>query len=921
MALQHLYSRVPARASMFNKADGYDTFACSDGLTREFIERELSVVYDYKPSAAETALIRKGELPPLYAQTLTKSGELIQSALGFIASDYTGERSSYVAHTLVFNEKEKNRLLGSLTGSVFNAGNFVTDVTGFDFTSTSARAVYDYPELDYVKKPAEKTEWLATDYDAAVMKRFIFAVLNAVCGKGKPVYPVIAESAAGLSRKALDFISTFMQIMPYHLRGHISFVTYAGDFTKFPSFKVRFLPGDALPPPPAKGVSVNFATKLITGVKNEDYAQMSHVTDFLYSLLTENEVRREFLIFTDHAIAAAPALAAPSLKTVADLVFLFRCCSSMFDENKVLSGDDKVYDFMCVYEKYRAALSDESRVSGMRCLKRYPKQHLAIPKNVFAKVSRLYPQESAGVKRVIMNVVLELIHTDVMRDKLFAFIKNNYDGEDAEMKMTINGDLCRVFYGGFLQPQILEFFARNFLSEPISTRDAVIDKILLAIRTKAVQPQILEFLRAYYSSFTKAQKKQLYATIFEMLPEGDELAGSLIELVDANISDESESFKTEFSDKITAEIDAEQRRKDRPLLKCLTRADGFCTASVVKRIFTDWSGRRIFSEWAEDIALLDADGRLNAIAATLKAVPYMSDETVSKFVAALGDAYRQNPDKGGIFRAIESESKLSERLSAVRGDSVTAFEAKYADTVISPYVCAQMQDFFRIRRPDGVQVLADYAARHPLIEQQEGFALFGNFKALLDAASKGNPADVISFCEKLPVGKTVGQNAAQYLDALLIKSDALSGGAQSDIRALILAVQGRLSTGDYDFQAAFDELKNDKIAAIAASGKKVKDSQAENAETEALNSILFIASTVYKSADEKVKEKLCGENSSLTAALTAFITRGGGKARKTAFDAISRIPGAEKNFTSRLTGAVNAAVPEKKGLLSRLFGK
>ena len=44
MALQHLYSRVPARASMFNKADGYDTFACSDGLTREFIERELSVL-------------------------------------------------------------------------------------------------------------------------------------------------------------------------------------------------------------------------------------------------------------------------------------------------------------------------------------------------------------------------------------------------------------------------------------------------------------------------------------------------------------------------------------------------------------------------------------------------------------------------------------------------------------------------------------------------------------------------------------------------------------------------------------------------------------------------------------------------------------------------------------------------------------
>ena len=91
MALQHLYSRVPARASMFNKADGYDTFACSDGLTREFIERELSVVYDYKPSAAETALIRNGELPPLYAR---KRRVLWLSSLTYSRDN---NKSSYIA--------------------------------------------------------------------------------------------------------------------------------------------------------------------------------------------------------------------------------------------------------------------------------------------------------------------------------------------------------------------------------------------------------------------------------------------------------------------------------------------------------------------------------------------------------------------------------------------------------------------------------------------------------------------------------------------------------------------------------------------------------------------------------------------------------------------------------------------------------
>ena len=45
MAFQHFYYRVPARVSMYNKFDGFDTFAHSKELSREFIERELSLVY------------------------------------------------------------------------------------------------------------------------------------------------------------------------------------------------------------------------------------------------------------------------------------------------------------------------------------------------------------------------------------------------------------------------------------------------------------------------------------------------------------------------------------------------------------------------------------------------------------------------------------------------------------------------------------------------------------------------------------------------------------------------------------------------------------------------------------------------------------------------------------------------------------
>ena len=45
MSYQHFYSRVPARVSLYNKIDGFDTFAHSAALDREFILGELSAVY------------------------------------------------------------------------------------------------------------------------------------------------------------------------------------------------------------------------------------------------------------------------------------------------------------------------------------------------------------------------------------------------------------------------------------------------------------------------------------------------------------------------------------------------------------------------------------------------------------------------------------------------------------------------------------------------------------------------------------------------------------------------------------------------------------------------------------------------------------------------------------------------------------
>ena len=110
MALQHFYSRVPARVSMYNRADGFDTFAQSADLQREFVERELAPVYENKLSKNDVTAIRKNQMPCVYTQCVTRSGALLQNCISYLPLDYTGERSAYLSHSLIYSENEKNQI-------------------------------------------------------------------------------------------------------------------------------------------------------------------------------------------------------------------------------------------------------------------------------------------------------------------------------------------------------------------------------------------------------------------------------------------------------------------------------------------------------------------------------------------------------------------------------------------------------------------------------------------------------------------------------------------------------------------------------------------------------------------------------------------------------------------------------------------
>ena len=120
MALQHFYSRVPAKISMYNRTDSFDTFACSDGISRDFALKELAQVDDLKLTIQEIEKIRDGKMPPVFCQFPAPGGLTVQSRISFLPTDFSGERTSYLVHSLILEGKERDDLLFSPDANAIN---------------------------------------------------------------------------------------------------------------------------------------------------------------------------------------------------------------------------------------------------------------------------------------------------------------------------------------------------------------------------------------------------------------------------------------------------------------------------------------------------------------------------------------------------------------------------------------------------------------------------------------------------------------------------------------------------------------------------------------------------------------------------------------------------------------------------------
>lgn len=905
MALQHFYTRVPARVSMYDRADGFDTFACSEGISQEFAQKELNAVCDQRLTPADGDAIRAGAMPPVYCRLLTKTGPAVQSCISYLPLDYTGERVSYMVHSLVLPAEEEETLLRARDSGALDIAAFRTTPGGFDLTGATARPDHDYPTLDYAPVAGEDPRWLAEEHDPATVKRLLLGLLLGLCGKLKSVYVVADRPGEDNDVWMRRLIEALYRILPPHLRRQFTFVTRVSNATQYPGARLKgsSLGADGLQT--VKSAVIDLQKKLVRGVREEEFKANRECVEHFYDMLTDRELRERFFDFCLYATDAQSSMGECSLKRLGECVFLFRAGCGLYGEGQVLANDDRLLEMITLYDSAREALPLKLRIRLMHALDRYPAAHKEIPKKIFAKMTKIYPAEPKETQQVLLQVALELIHTDAMREKLFTFLRNAYEGQDAEGRLVILQHLCGVFYGGFLQTQLLGFFGRIYRDSQPAAREAMLEKALLAIRTKALRTQLISFFDEIYPDMDESAREQLYQTVSEQLPEGDDLARTLLAFADRHLPGETEPLRRDFAERLLRLLEAEQHRSAHRLLPLLDSMDTYCGGLVVKHVFGAWSGRKIFDEY---IAIL-MKGSLSERMATLRRlcalVPANDKVRGQRLSDAVCAAFAQTSLQTGLGGLLEAEAAAKAEADPLVG--------RIASRALAPMIARSLTDVFRMPRNEAgkpaltVEELVAYSRRDRILHDSKPYGVLRVYLHFKEATAAGSLDQMIALCGSFP--QEVRRR--EEIGAYALADEGLCAPAGEAAVALQL-LGSYLRTGAYHAEACF----------AACQTKGLSGKQALESDLALAGQIFDLLCRIYRSAEAspEMEKALTAPGCGLRELMAALQTAHGKSASRFWETRLAALAGDDGHFALYCQSLLKESKPSG-GFLGRLFGR
>ncbi len=600
MAYQHFYTRVPSRLSMFEHTDGFDTFIKSSYLDNKMIIDNLYPFCVIKLTQNESNTIRDGKYPVTFSQYISKKGLFVQNALTYLPLDFTGERSCYLVHSLVFTEEERLNLVKQTKNVLLNQNMFSTDIETFELNNKENRPIEDYEEKKITFARVKSIEFLKTEYLENIFKKFLYAVIQSTLTKGKNVYVTFKESNIDVSQKALDLMNAISAILPAVIKNKLSFITFLPEKDRYNNLiRIKFIPSESFLPIQGKGYFFDFTSETPSFIKENDFKAFEHEIDFFYDLISNVNLRDSFLKFYNNICEENSKAFQFDLNDLKEIILLFKASNEFYSKDEIIPFEKEVFDLLTIYEYYRNYLSINDRLAILDVFQRYPERRIVIPQTTFQKISKVYQSEPEKCKKKIMAIILELIHTDVMRDKLFMFIKANYTKESRQDRDIISEDLSRVFYGGFLQPQILNLFSAHFESESIKTREIILEKLLLSIRTMAIQERIIAFLDALYDKFNNHEKEMIYNTFYEMIPYVDNLSKTIIYFIDEHLQNESSDFVNNVFTNIASLVSNDEHKKEKLLARMIIDNNKILAKNLIHLMFTSWNNRNIYDRYID----------------------------------------------------------------------------------------------------------------------------------------------------------------------------------------------------------------------------------------------------------------------------------------------------------------------------------
>ena len=862
MARQHFYSRVPARVSLYNRCDGFDTFIKSGDLSDGLVRGELRVMYDEKLNIHDPVKVRRGEIPTVYSQMKLESGEVAQTTIKYLPTDFTGERSAYLAHTLVLDAADRAAAFCTNGNECYNAGMFISDISAFRLTDPMAMPNPSISDVAYTPAQVKDGPSPLSKYNPEVVKGMLYAVANSLCEGGEVCFRLpVADSEA--SDEALAVINTILGVLPYEMRERLSFASFVSRLDAYRGFKLRCISSDCAV---GRGTCLyDFKAELITAPP-KGYENYIPVASFLYSIADNKRVRDEFLAFSAR-VGAKYDLHITSMKTLSEIILLFWQCSGFYVESSILPTDDTIISFLDVYEKYRDGLTTEHRVRAYRPLARYSSKQIAIPTAIFDRMKRLYVDECVQAKAVALDVALHLIHVDAMRDRLFSFIVSNYDRELDSVKAVVNENLARVFYGGFLQEKILNFFAVHFILEPVSTRDIILDKLLLTIRTPEIQRQIIAFLDRQYDRMNQSQRMKIYSTCLEMIPECDALSAMLVGYINRHITKENEEICAQIGGRLLQILDRSLKSGDSRITAIFVNENGFCEELTAKYILTQHVGSEMFSEI---LAGMPPHKRAEKLINIRRSYKGMTESDYVALVCSF-DEREINLDGSTAYEIMAIDEKAAKQL---KGETLASFRR----VIINPALSENIYDVFKVKLgKEGTDAVIRFAEGREDVKSSEQYGVLEDYLAMVKCALAGDAPGAFGIVDKMPDDRHLRVDIAEHL--LMVQLDRAN---QSELTVCIMElIISYFRTGTFRFDTLyprykkhFEEIRQDESNVI-----KDKLSPADRlGAADAMELILGCIRDICEISDE-LADDVCDAGSGLKKAFAAFFKIWGAGAR------------------------------------------